>query len=105
MTHMRRIFAMIAMACGLAGAIPSVTGAAADAQCYPTWSEASGVASSENLMPVERLSQMARARYKGEVVKTTLCRERGRFVYRMVIREARGVFKTVTVDAHRPFER
>jgi len=81
------------------------TAAAADNQCYPTWSEASAVASSENLVPVERLSQMARSRYKGELVKTTLCRDRTRFFYRLVIREARGVFKVVTVDAHRPFER
>lgn len=102
---MRRAFATLSVACCVHVAAGPGLAAPADAKCYPTWSEASIVALSQGLVPVERLSQMARSRYKGELVKTTLCLEHGRYVYRLIIRENRGTFKTLTVDAQRPFER
>lgn len=56
-------------------------------------------------MAVERLSQLARALLSGDLLKTTLCEEEGRFVYRLVIRHAQGPVRVVVVDAKRPFGR
>jgi len=42
---------------------------------------------------------------KGDVVKVTLCREEGRYVYRLVVRTPAGQHKSLTVDAKEPFAR
>jgi uncharacterized membrane protein YkoI len=74
-------------------------------KCFATWSEADAVARKEALVAVEQVSALARTSLSGaEVVKTTLCEEAaGRFVYRLVLREAKGQLRTVNVDARKPF--
>ena len=74
--------------------------------CVATWSEAAVVVRQEALVAVEEVTSLARASLDGaEVVKTTLCEEDGRYVYRLLVREAKGRLKTVSVDARKPFER
>lgn len=74
------------------------------AKCFATWSEAEVVARKNALVAVEQVSTLARSSMSGaEVVKTTLCEEDGRFVYRLVLREARGHLRTMSVDAKMPF--
>jgi hypothetical protein len=72
-------------------------------KCFASWSEAETVARKEALVAVEQVSTLARSSMSGaEVVKTTLCEEDGRFVYRLVVRDG-GQLKTVNVDARKPF--
>jgi uncharacterized membrane protein YkoI len=73
-------------------------------RCFATWSEADTVARREALVAVEQVSTLARSSLSGaEVVKSTLCEEGGRYVYRLVVREAKGQLKTINVDARHPF--
>lgn len=88
-------------------ALASRTPAMADnTKCFATWTEAAPVVRREALVAVEKLSHLVRASLSGgEVVKTTLCEESGRYVYRLVVREPKGQLKVVSVDARKPFER
>ena len=54
---------------------------------------------------MERLSELAFEQDAGDIVKTTLCKDRGRFVYRLMVRNSHGALRTLVVDAKRPFER
>jgi uncharacterized membrane protein YkoI len=94
--------AVVALALASA-AEPSAAGQ--EGTCFQHWSDAAPVAKREGLMAVERLSQLARALLSGDLLKTTLCEEEGRFVYRLVIRHAQGPVRVVVVDAKRPFGR
>jgi hypothetical protein len=88
----------------VAVATPVLATQTADA-CYPDWAEAAPIVRREQLAAVADLSRMARERNSGEIIKTTLCAERGRYVYRLVVREASGVLRNLTVDAKQPFGR
>jgi uncharacterized membrane protein YkoI len=82
------------------------TARAEDAACYANWSDAAPVVRAQGLVDMERLSALASTSLAGaEIVRTTLCREQGRFVYRLVVREAKGRLKMVSVDARLPFAR
>jgi uncharacterized membrane protein YkoI len=97
---------LAACSCGLlADAAMSVDPAAAQSTCYSDWSVARPIIRREDLATVERVSELAEEREVGEIVKTTLCRERGRFVYRLMVRRPSGKVRTMVVDARRPFER
>ncbi len=79
-------------------------GQAADEQCYASWSEAAPIVRAQGLVDMEQLSALATPNHVGgEIVKSTLCRDQGRFIYRLVIREAKGRLKMVAVDARKPF--
>lgn len=71
--------------------------------CYADWSVAAPIVRKEGLATVETLSAQARAKLSGDIVKTTLCEEKGGFVYRLVIRDPKGGYKSKTVDARMPF--
>jgi uncharacterized membrane protein YkoI len=71
--------------------------------CYADWSIAAPIVRKEGLTSVEVLSRLAEAKISGDIVKTTLCEEKGGFVYRLVIRDPTGRFKSRTVDARTPF--
>jgi uncharacterized membrane protein YkoI len=79
-----------------------LTGQAA-AECYDDWSEAAPIVRKQGLLTVDKLTPMAKTKLGGDVVKVTLCEDGGRFVFRVVVREASGSLKTVTVDARNPF--
>jgi uncharacterized membrane protein YkoI len=83
----------------------SLGAAAADDDCYGDWSVAAPIVREEGLVTVEQLSVAARANLKGDIVKTTLCRERGEYVFRLVVKSLNGQLRGLTVDARRPFER
>jgi uncharacterized membrane protein YkoI len=71
--------------------------------CYADWSIAAPIVRKEGLTSVEVLSRLAETRISGDIVKTTLCEEKGGFVYRLVIRDLNGRFQSRTVDARTPF--
>jgi uncharacterized membrane protein YkoI len=71
--------------------------------CYPDWSVAAPIVKREGLIPVEQLTPLARFSLNGEILKVTLCFEAGNYVFRLVVRGAKGDLKTVTVDAKDPF--
>jgi uncharacterized membrane protein YkoI len=86
--------AMIAMAAGAR---------AADVTCYSDWSVAAPIVQQEGLVTVEQLTAAARVKLKGDIVKTTLCKEKDGYVFRLVVRGADGRLNPVTVDAKKPF--
>ena len=57
------------------------------------------------LITVEALSRLAAAELPGAIVKTTLCEEKGSFVYRLLVRDPQGKLTAHTVDARAPFGR
>jgi hypothetical protein len=73
--------------------------------CYADWSVAAPIVRKEGLATVEALSRLARSNISGDIVKTTLCKENGGFVYRLVIRSPGGRLFNRTVDARAPFGR
>lgn len=72
--------------------------------CFPDWSAAAPVVSKEGLATIEKLTRLAHGKVFGVIVKTELCRDKGGFVYRLVVREPSGRLNRVTVDARHPFE-
>jgi hypothetical protein len=83
-----------------AGASPRSTGG-----CFVDWADAAPIVMRERLVAVSDLSRLAREKMSGDLVKTTLCAEHGRFVYKLLVRDTGGGLKNLTVDARRPFER
>lgn len=77
--------------------------AAARDGCYTSWSEASPVVAAEQLVAVADLSTMARRRLDGDIVRTVLCVENGRYVYKVMVRSANGATRPLTLDARQPF--
>jgi uncharacterized membrane protein YkoI len=78
---------------------------AESAGCYASWSVAAPIVRKEGLTTVETLSRVAQAKISGDIVKTTLCKENGDFVYRLLIRSPKGQLSKKTVDARAPFAR
>lgn len=72
--------------------------------CAPDWSVASRIVADNNLVPIDQLTKAARDKALGKVIRTTLCRDEGRYVYRVVLRSAYGGLATITVDARKPFQ-
>lgn len=107
MTSQRRQSLLSLAACCvlLLEAVRASTPAAAQSNCYTDWSVARPIIKRERLATVERLSELALEKDAGDIVKTTLCRDRGRFVYRLMVRNSHGALRTLVVDAKRPFER
>jgi uncharacterized membrane protein YkoI len=74
-----------------------------ESKCWTDWSAAAAIARRETLTSVERVSKLAREQYPGaEIIKVTLCEERGKFVYRLVLRERQGQLKSVQLNARQP---
>jgi uncharacterized membrane protein YkoI len=88
----------------LALASPMTQGWAADGGCIADWSEAAQIVQTEKLKTVEELTAAARTSLKGEILKTTLCKDDGDYVYRLVVRGPDGKLKTVIVNARAPFK-
>jgi uncharacterized membrane protein YkoI len=74
---------------------------AAEARCWADWSDAALVVQREALRPAKEIAASIRARGK-EVVRMTLCEERGRYIYRMVVVSG-GRVENLTVDAGKSF--
>jgi uncharacterized membrane protein YkoI len=74
-------------------------------RCYADWSDAGPIVRQEALVAVKDVHELARKRQIGDLVKVTLCEEKGRFVYRLVVREPTGRIIALTTDARKPFDR
>jgi hypothetical protein len=73
--------------------------------CIEDWSTALPVVKEEGLATVAAVAKLARERFKGEIVKVTLCQRDSRYVYRILMRGANGRLARVIVDAKEPFGR
>ncbi|MDP1639300.1 MAG: hypothetical protein Q8L61_00060 [Hyphomicrobium sp.] len=76
-----------------------------DTRCITDWSIAAPIVHAQGLATVEALSRIAATEMPGVIVKTTLCEEKGAFVYRLLVRDAGGKLTSRTVDARQPFGR
>lgn len=94
---LRPVSAVLMLAAASVGAPPAPKAAAAD--CVADWSTAAQVVKKENLLTVEQVSAAEAGAIPGQIMKTTLCREQGGYVYRLVVREAGGQLRNVVVDA------
>lgn len=74
-------------------------------KCYADWSDAGPIVRSEGLVAVKDVHELARRHKIGDLVKVTLCEEKARFVYRVVVREPNGRIVAMTTDARKPFDR
>jgi uncharacterized membrane protein YkoI len=79
--------------------------AAAGDACFEDWASALPVIRKEKLVTIEELSPLALQKGAGDILKSALCMEKGRYVYRLVVREQSGKLKNLVVDARAPFER
>lgn len=95
---------LIVLPAVLAGLCPGMA-SAQNAGCFADWSIAAPIVRREKLLSVEQLNQIAQNRFAGHLLRTTLCEDGGRFVYRLVVRDGKGVIQSVVVDARRPFDR
>lgn len=77
---------------------------AEESECYNDWSVAAAIVEKEKLLTVDKLTSGAKTTLTGDIVKTTLCKVDGKFVFRLVLRD-KGTLKTVTVDARDPLEK
>lgn len=73
-------------------------------KCFTDWSDAAALVRQEGLVGIDELSRRARARLDSEIVKTTLCQEGERYIYRVVLKINRGALRVVIVDARQPFD-
>jgi hypothetical protein len=67
------------------------------------WGSAAAIVSKEKLVTVEALTRLAREHLSGDLVRTLLCAENGRYVYKIVVRGPGGHLRNVAVDARKPF--
>jgi len=78
---------------------------AGGAECVNDWSKAARVVSQEGLIGVERLLELAASAYNGAIVRTTLCRDGDRYVYRILVRDRNGQLSKHIIDASQPPKR
>jgi len=94
-------------ACGLVALLLAFATAAeaAPAACLDDWGVASTVVAREQLATVEAVTRLTRDLLSADVVRTALCRDNDRYVYRMVVRGPRGRLRNLSVDARHPYGR
>lgn len=100
MTSRPKVCLLVWLALALAAA-PAIA-APGDADCIEDWSVASGIVAAEKLKPVEELSPLVGQALNGVIVRTLLCREGGKYLYRIVVRDRRGKLSKHKVDARQP---
>lgn len=94
--------ALAVLAVIIAGTTGRATASPPD-RCFADWSEAAEIVRAKALVTAKDVHERARIGQIGDVVRMTLCEEGGRYVYRLVIREAKGQVIKLTVDAKTPF--
>ena len=72
--------------------------------CFADWSEAGPIVRREGLAPMELVDRLARDRSAVQILRSTLCREHDRYVYRLTVRGGEGTLRTMFVDARHPFQ-
>lgn len=96
---MRSLLAIIALLLCPAGLSAAV---AEQDRCYD-WTEAAPIVRREKLASAKDVHQQAREKLEGELIRITLCEEKGQFVYKLVVQQGSGRFRYFTVDARAPF--
>lgn len=81
---------------------PAAQAAVAQDRCYE-WTDAAPIVQRENLMSSKDLHDETRKRLQSELVRVSLCEEKGQFVYKLVLMEGSGRLKYITVSARQPF--
>ena len=78
----------------------SLIGAPARAEdCYADWGIAADIVRRQNLRTVSELTQTAARELPGQIVKTTLCKDGDDYIYKLVVRDAKGQLRSVVLDA------
>lgn len=72
-------------------------------RCWPQWSDAAPIVAREALAGARAVHDEVRRRFGGQLVRITLCEAAGRYHYRLVILEPRGLVRHLDIDARRPF--
>lgn len=76
--------------------------AAADQdKCYE-WSDAAPIVRREKLASAKDVHDQARRRLDGDLIRITLCEEKGEFVYKLIVQDG-GKLRNLTVNARAPF--
>lgn len=70
--------------------------------CIDDWSVAARIIKDEHLLTIEQLSAAAGEVFDGAIVRTTLCRENGTYVYQVVVRDRRGQLSRRRIEARVP---
>ncbi len=81
----------------MAGAAPGSAGAAET--CYADWGAASQIVKQFKLITVDQLTKASAGQLGGQLVKTTLCKDGDDYIYKIVVRDAKGQMKTVVLGA------
>jgi hypothetical protein len=71
-------------------------------ECLTDWGQAGEIVRREKLVTVQQLTQANAAGLIEAIVKTTLCKDGDDYIYKLVVRDAKGQLKTVVVDARNP---
>lgn len=78
---------------------------AGEIDCLADWSRAAAIVKREGLFAIERLIDLAAIMFDGAIVRTTLCKDGERYVYRIVVRDRRGQLSRHAVDARDPLQK
>lgn len=70
-------------------------------KCYE-WTEAAPIVAREKLASAKDVHEQARKRLPGQLIRITLCEDKGQFIYKLVLQEGSRV-RHLTVDARAPF--
>ena len=83
---------------GLAAALLTMLPGPAMAECLP-WSAAGPVIAQHSLVPGNVVYDQVQSKTGGKVIHASLCEEKGRFIYKLVVLGKQGDVTNVTVDA------
>ena len=91
--------ALLLAAAAVLSAANAVKPTIAGPDCVADWSTAVQIVEKEHLLTVGQVAAAHAGAIPGKIVKTTLCREKDGFVYRLVIRNPAGRLQNIVVDA------
>ncbi len=88
----------------LAASLLGSTVAHAQLACISDWSIAAPIVRREGLVPMEHVDRLARDRSSVQILRSSLCKDQDRYVYRLTVRAGEGTMRTLVVDARHPFD-
>lgn len=83
----------------LAAASLAFSQAAGAETCIADWGTAGEIVRREQLVSVEQIARRVKADGLGQILQTTLCRNGGGYVYRLVVRDGAGQLKNAIISA------
>ncbi len=102
MRHLSIISAAVAAL--IAATLLNSSAPQAQLACISDWSEAAPIVRREGLVPIELVDRLARDRSSVQILRSALCRDQDRYVYRLTVRGGEGTMRTLVVDARHPFD-